>query len=871
MRIANNIPALKNLNSLNKNSKTLQKSILKLSTGLRINSASDDAAGLAISEKMRSQLSGFDSALRNSQDGISLLQTAEGALTEINAMLQKMRELSVQASNDSLTSNDRLYIQLEIDELRTQIDKISDQTKFNHKKLLNGESGALWSSDDLSVKARINSGTVREGNYRLEITAEPGQPQVQKSSIMSITHEEEILITESVPIFSFEPIPRDITEININTITNSSGEGWSFQDGVLTLSGDGNYHITGNGTATTNRIKVNAGVNADVYVSNLNIDVSKIDGASAFTMDDAKVKLYLDGVNTFRSGYHKAGLEATHGSDLTITSISGDGSTDGELNAYGGAHGSGIGGSCDMYPAAESSGGNITIIGGTVKAYGGSEGAGIGGGKGRDAGNITICAGKVEAYGGSQAAGIGSSYNMVDEAATVITITGGQINAYGLNGGSGIGGGRNTGAGLIRIREGLIDSTVFAVAVNPGNPPAQDIGAGNGNAGTYLSYDPNSMQIPGVEYVDVKISKKAIVPAELGDLISDLPQTITIFQGDGRKADVTFYETDTVYDAAEKINDAIANSLGQKIYTNNSENFCTISNGTLNTSESIRVNEDVYVKNYARDSNGYLMLDENNEPIELTEPVKSNMQTANAAIIIRSAIPGKSGELIFAGNDEFLRTLGLNTIQEASESKFTASVYDAHTGQAISTSAKSEGPEFFSLIPPDIDIEVDMMAGLSANWDDNTKRFIMARKENYTAMLHLKNNGTIFQIGAENGENFPVSLGSVSSYAMSLTKVNVMTRETASRSIGTLDRAISKISSQRAKIGAYANSLEGTISRLTLQSSNLTQAQSRIKDADTSSTMLEFVKLQIINQAGTSMLAQANQMPNSVLNLMNLA
>lgn len=114
MRVSNNISALTAFNSLNVANNALQKSIMELSTELRIISSSDDAAGFAVSEKMRSQIGGLDTALRNSQDGISLLQTAEGALSQTNSMLQRMRELSVQAGNDSLTSNDRQYIQLEI-------------------------------------------------------------------------------------------------------------------------------------------------------------------------------------------------------------------------------------------------------------------------------------------------------------------------------------------------------------------------------------------------------------------------------------------------------------------------------------------------------------------------------------------------------------------------------------------------------------------------------------------------------------------------------------------------------------------------------------------------------------------------------------
>jgi len=112
------------------------KAMEKLSSGLRINRAGDDAAGLAISEKMRGQIRGLDQAARNSQDSISLIQTAEGALNETHSILQRMRELSVQAANDTNVAADRTAIKTEIDELNKEITRISNQTEFNTQKLL---------------------------------------------------------------------------------------------------------------------------------------------------------------------------------------------------------------------------------------------------------------------------------------------------------------------------------------------------------------------------------------------------------------------------------------------------------------------------------------------------------------------------------------------------------------------------------------------------------------------------------------------------------------------------------------------------------------------------------------------------------------
>ncbi|MBR0249528.1 MAG: flagellin, partial [Synergistaceae bacterium] len=269
---------------------------------------------------------------------------------------------------------------------------------------------------------------------------------------------------------------------------------------------------------------------------------------------------------------------------------------------------------------------------------------------------------------------------------------------------------------------------------------------------------------------------------------------------------------------------------------------------------------------YQRDSNGDLILDSNNNPIEIgTE--KSGQYITNSTMLVRSAVPGKEGELYFSGDEELLNALGLNTIQESTESTFNASVYDAHSGARINE-MKAEGSEFKSIIPPEIDIHVDPMTGLVANWDEQTKKFIFAGNDSYSAVLHLKNNAIIFQTGANNGEDFMIQLGDMSSKALGITGVNVLTRETASRAISVIDSAINKISSQRAKIGAYTNSLENTLNSLTITSANLTETDSRIRDADMSQAMMNFVKLQILNQSGSSMLAQANQIPQSVLTLM---
>ena len=139
MRINHNITALNAYRQLSINNTGVQKSLEKLSSGMRINRAGDDAAGLAISEKMRGQIRGLNMASKNAQDAISLIQTAEGALNETHAILQRMRELAVQAANDTNNDqDDRNALQQELDQLLAEIDRIASDTEFNTKKLLDG-------------------------------------------------------------------------------------------------------------------------------------------------------------------------------------------------------------------------------------------------------------------------------------------------------------------------------------------------------------------------------------------------------------------------------------------------------------------------------------------------------------------------------------------------------------------------------------------------------------------------------------------------------------------------------------------------------------------------------------------------------------
>ena len=164
MRINHNISALNAWRSITNTQYSMSKTLERLSSGLRINRAGDDAAGLAISEKMRGQIRGLNMAIKNAQDAISLIQTAEGSLTEVHSILQRMRELAVQASQDTNTAADRQEIQNEIDQLIEEIDRIRNTTEFNTQRLLDGSLRSSSASGSATV---INPGTYVQSTVTL--------------------------------------------------------------------------------------------------------------------------------------------------------------------------------------------------------------------------------------------------------------------------------------------------------------------------------------------------------------------------------------------------------------------------------------------------------------------------------------------------------------------------------------------------------------------------------------------------------------------------------------------------------------------------------------------------------------------------------
>ena len=184
MIINHNLPSMNTDRQLGINNFNTAKSLEKLSSGLRINRAGDDAAGLAISEKMRAQVRGLDQAGRNAQDSISLIQTAEGGLNETHSILQRIRELAVQSSNDTNTTTDRSAMQTEATQLASEVDRIATTTEFNTKKLLNGDSGTKvnFATNSEVLSATSTNDLIVAGTYTATVTTAASQASATGSA-----------------------------------------------------------------------------------------------------------------------------------------------------------------------------------------------------------------------------------------------------------------------------------------------------------------------------------------------------------------------------------------------------------------------------------------------------------------------------------------------------------------------------------------------------------------------------------------------------------------------------------------------------------------------------------------------------------------
>lgn len=772
MRIYHNINSLVTQNSLAANENSLSKSLERLSTGLRINSAADDAAGLAISEKMRAQTKGLDKAVGNAQDGISMIQTAEGALNETQSILQRMRELSVQAANDTLTSNDRQAIQAEIDQLADEIDRISDTTTFNTKNLLDGSASALVSTDNASTKVHAKGQITNEGNYKISVDLlEAGVGQVQKSNVFTLAQDEATQTFHSSA-----------------TGTGAFASAAAGEEDTVTLSFE-----DGDGNITDVTVQIDENTDAEAAAELLNSDSNFTDlNLYATTTDSDEIALLSTDTST---DYTISEANVSGGdADLGLDTVTIDAATEGVVTEQGT-------GTATATAAGTSSDGDEIVY----TFDDGSTGYNVTVTLDENTSDAELQADIVEKLNANETfSNLGLSVELTDD---------GRLTFLSDNPDAG-----------------------FSVAADiTGATNVTDAGVSGLDAADSITKADSRDGLLAGEVADgsTKLSEiDAFTNASDVNLLTD-PQTITIVQGDGTKASVTLYADDTLDQAADKFNEAIADSLGQKDYVSSGD-----------------------VENFA-------------QFVSSGEQADDTPYALEGTMVFSSAVSGKAGELNFIAEEGMLNALGLNEIQASQENRFSVDVADAHTGEAVATGVELTGNTLVGVIDPNVDVEFDMMSNADISWNDTTSSWDISSADGAEdTNVHIVGNSAVFQIGANEGERMSIDLGNMSSEALGINKVLVTDKDSASRSITVIDDAVDQVSNQRAGLGAYQNRLEHTINNLRTASTNLTAAESRIRDVDMAAEMTEYTKNQILMQAANSMLGQANQLPQSVLSLL---
>lgn len=534
MRINHNLPALNAHRNLGINNDMQAKSQEKLSSGLRINRAADDAAGLAISEGMRNQIRGLTQASRNSQDAISLIQTAEGALTETHSILQRMRELAVQAANDTYTNNDRSEIQKEIEQLKDEIDRIANTTSFNNKTLLDGSASAITSADKGTTKIFMRGG---------------------------------------------------LTELGVSSA--------------------GTYKIS---------LNTQTGGKTQVQISNIMMNKN---------------------------------------TQLTATA----------------------------------------------------------------------------------------------------------------------------------------------------NTKLRDV----------------------AQFYDAS-----------GKFLLDDDQTITLVQGDGQKVSFTISGDDSLKDVADKFEKAIKgdDGFGQA-------HLAGVS-GTAATGNIVDYNT----------------------------TIKTGALAVSGTFVISSARVGEDGNINMIADQAIMKAFGFTEHQKAAATVYKVNVWNANTGSQLVTDAQVQGNDILGLVHKNVDVQVDSNAAVSSTYNASAGVFAVNVGASFTTTVHLVDNSQVFQIGANELQNMNASIGNMSAAALGIKGIMVTDVVNAGKAITKLDAAIARVSSQRASLGAIQNRLEHTINNLGVAAENITASESRIRDVDMAAEMMNFTKLNVLSQAATAMLAQANQQPQQVLQLL---
>lgn len=806
MVINSNIMSLNAQNQLTKTNNDLNTAMERLTSGKRINSAADDAAGLAISNRMTSQVRGLDQAVRNANDGISLIQTAEGALEESTNILQRMRELSIQSANGTYSEGNRSTLNAEVKQLVSELDRISETSAFNGQKILDGSLGSVA----LQVGSEANE------TISFEIQAMDSKSLGLGSTTSDITGAR----IDSTGSYNIAEGGVEINGQSLSSISNLGGTG-ATDTQLQDVLDDINNNIEGVSASAYNTVQADtAGTGVISSTETLRITLGSIDGSADVNYDisnTANMDELVDKINSTTGGTVTASLD-----------------DNGRLQL------------------ANSTGGTITASFDTDNTDNG--------GAFNTTADTTLDARTGITSGGDGTQGFTGSIALTSDTGEAITVTAGasgsdaDLEALGFR--------SIQGAGVVVGEELAADNTeqskVLAANDLKINGVAISAVAEDGTA-----VDTLAEKVANINAVSDETGVTASIVAEKS-FAADVDKAVTTVTGTAAisaanittiaaYADATHFTVNGVgidlngvtdaNDLADTINTASPNTGVTASITDDgkitfsSESPITFggasydpahfgggtgASGTANTATTLGANSGSLNINGVEISN----IDLN----DLDAAVKDiNTQSGNTGV---TASIDDNGQLKFEGTSQVTIQAG-QTAGQASAMRL---------GIEFASDSSGDGANDTLVLNPRIKLD-------SAN-DQSISVEVTTNGADATGLSNMNSS-----VGAQ-------ATGSA------IASLDISTVAGAQKAIGSIDNALDTINQTRGDLGAVNNRLDFTINNLSSISENVSAARSRIEDADFAKESANLSRSQVLQQAGTSMLAQANAAPQQVLSLL---
>ncbi len=843
MRINNNLMAMNTHRQLGINSEAGAKSIEKLSSGYRINRAGDDAAGLAISEKMRGQIRGLNQASRNSQDAISLVQTAEGALNESQAILQRMRELAVQSANDTNESEDRDAIQNEIDQLTSELNRISETTEFNKKTLLDGSLSSTAAAkvvDDADgnydagdvfadADAVTLSDDVANGAYKVTVTNNVIQELGDNQS--SVLTGGTASVSEAVPGAdssldegSYEVVIATTADAKSGTYAGADADATSLlAGGTADVSVDatsdlanGDYDIVVNKYTDEEVLAIDTGGISDVQ----NVDATEgaytVETAAATTGADNAGTAVADGIISNIQIADDSTYAHADGNQITITESEAD-ETDGTVTYTFALAGS----------AAESIDVDLTAASGATTIQ-----------LGDFSFDVDLASLWASDATGDAAAGTYDGSTIDLSITNQVTVT--QV---------------ATGDAVVQTVADAADSNDLAFAFADGGDLTLDVTDSGGEFVRGNTYNTN------ISYTDTYevslVANGAGAPADgAGDFI---------FTEDDLGSDPTIVNNIQVGDASNGV-----------LIDLDAAGLAAVADGDYVVDVNVTSDAETTATLQSADgtaSYGSMVISGATAAVEFG--------STNIAFTNDGALVGESGSVYFSikdSADDYQITVEYDAANDGTfestpvnSQSFTRgdSVELGSTGITIDTDAAVADGDEDTIIVTDGTGDQSVSMQIGANYAQSISIGIndmgadaLGVSSDAGGDTSVTIDGTNYDIAFKTTETVEAD-GSVSEFSL-----DIGDHEKATAAIEVINNALTTISDERAKLGAIQNRLEHTIKNLDTSAENLQASESRIRDVDMAKEMMEFTKNNILQQAAQSMLAQANQAPQGVLQLL---